>query len=239
PGFDSFDPWIQEITTDQIVWRSQTYGTYSVDLNGNQIVKKGELVTLERVTDAMFTYAQNGFVIGIGLVAAFVLLLGLMKVGEDAGLVAVFARALSPLLRILFPDVPRDHPASGAIVMNITTSILGLGNASTPMGLKAIAELQKLNPRKDTATDAMCMLVGYNTSGFAIIATSMIATMKSAGTVSPLAIIGPTMAAGLASTIAAFIVVKILGASPLFKIVYTQEELDAVAEENRVTTATA
>ncbi|MCC6547454.1 hypothetical protein IT570_09835 [Candidatus Sumerlaeota bacterium] len=241
PDNDSQLPWLLDVRKtekgDVLRWRTYTYGKYTVELNSpdeanKAIIAKGSLVTVERMTDVMFDYSKKAFDLGIGLVAAFVFLLGLMKVGEDAGIVDIVARAVGPIIRFLFPGIPAGHPANGAIVMSVTTGIFGLGNASTPIGLKAISELQRLNPRKDTATDAMCMFVGYNTAGFSLIPTSIIATMKSAGTISPLAIIGPSIIAGLASTIAAIIAVRVLGALPMFKVKYTQEELAAVAAEN-------
>lgn len=241
PGNDSQAPWLLDVQPTEagnmLRWRSHTYGKYTIELNSPDeknkvVIAKGKMVTLELMTDVMFDYSKRAFDLGIGLVAAFVFLLGLMKVGEDAGIVDICARAMGPIIRLLFPGIPPGHPANGAVVMSVTTGIFGLGNASTPIGLKAIAELQRLNPRKDTATDAMCMFVGYNTAGFTLIPTSIIATMKSAGTISPLSVIAPSIIAGLASTIAAIIAVRVLGALPMFKITYTQEELDAVAAEN-------
>ncbi len=231
---DDPTPWVvrtaEKAGKQGIVWDAQTYGNYQFFIDGT-LAARGRLVTLGTFTDAAFNYAQIAFELGLGFVSTFVLFLGLMKVGEDAGIVQIVARVLRPLINFLFPGIPKGHPASGAIVMNITTAILGLGNASTPFGLKAMEELQKLNPRKDTATDAMCMLLGYNTAGFALLPTTMLALRKSAGASDPYAIIGTCMIAGATSTIVAMLMVKLLSPLPMFKVEYTPQELASVAED--------
>lgn len=199
----------------QLTWDYPTSGKYEL-LMGGQAVAKGRLVTLQTLTDAAFAYAESAFDLALGLVASMVLFLGLMRIGQDAGLVELIAKAFHPLIRLLFPDVPRDHPASAAILMNWTTTILGLGNAATPFGLKAIAELQKLNKHPDTATDSQVMLLAYNTAGFALLPTTLLALRKSAGCRDPFEIIGTCMLAGLASTVTAIIVAKLLGRLPMF-----------------------
>ncbi len=219
------------------IWDCQEYGDYKILLNG-QAVESGRLVNLRSVTDAAFDYAKVAFELGLGFVSVFVLFLGLMKVGEESGMVQAAAFVLRPVIKFLFPGIPKNHPANGALVMNIATSIIGLGNAATPFGLKAMEEMQKLNPRKDTATDAMCMLLGYNTAGFALLPTTMLALRKSAGCSDPFAIIGTCMIAGLSSTITALVMVKLLGSLPIFKVQYTAEEIASVAEERQRTAET-
>jgi len=234
PDFEDPQPWLKRSTTRAgmpgLVWDSHGYGRYQILVNG-QPVAKGNLVTLRALTDAALDYAETAFGIGLNLVAVFVLFLGLMKVGEDAGIVQAVAYLLRPIINFLFPGIPKKHPANGAIVMNITTAILGLGNASTPFGLKAMEELEKLNPRKGTATDAMCMLLGYNTAGFALLPTTMIALRKSAGCSDPFAIIGTCMLAGASSTLTAMAMVKLLGKLPMFKANYTAAELASIEDE--------
>jgi len=234
PEMESAQPWLigakVRAGLPGLIWDSHGYGDYQMLVNG-QPTAKGTLVNLDSVTDAAFDYAKVAFTLGLGFVSVFVLFLGLMKVGEDAGLVQVVAFILRPVIKFLFPGIPKNHPANGAIVMNITTAILGLGNAATPFGLKAMEELQKVNPRKDTATDAMCMLLGYNTAGFALLPTTMIALRKSAGCSDPFAIIGTCMLAGLSSTITAMLMVKLLGTLPVFKAKYTAEEMASIADE--------
>jgi spore maturation protein A len=199
------------------VWQSQAAGKYTLELN-NKPVASGTLVNLQALTDAAFDYAKKAFELGLGLVSTMVLFLGLMKVGEDAGLVQFVARLMRPIIRRLFPDVPPEHPAVGAIIMNFTTGILGLGNAATPFGLKAMTELQSLNKYKHVASDAMVVLLAWNTAGFAIIPTSMLAVRKAAGCANVLEIIGPCMVAGLASTITGLVCAKLLARLPMFTV---------------------
>jgi spore maturation protein A len=196
-------------------WDARAYGRYDLLVDG-RVVAAGRLVTLQALTDAAFEYARSGFDIALGLVASMVLFLGLMKVGEAAGIVLLLARIVHPLIRLLFPSVPRDHPASGAILMNITTSLLGLGNAATPFGLKAMKELQALNPHPRVATDAQVMLLGWNTAGLALLPTTLIALRQSAGCSDPFEIIGACLAAGAASTLVAILSVRLLARIPAF-----------------------
>lgn len=209
-----------------LTWDCQQTGPYEVAL-GESVVARGRLVNLQSLTDAAFEYATIGFNIALGLIAAMVLFLGLMKVGEDAGIVQIVARVFRPLLRFLFPEVPPDHPANGALLMNITTTVLGLGNAATPFGLKAMKELQSLNPHPHVATNAQVMLLGYNTAGFALLPTTLLAVRKSAGCSDPFEIIGTCMLAGAAATITAITMVKLLGRLPMFSVAA------AVAEQER------
>lgn len=198
-------------------WDAEGHGEYQVLLN-EEFLSSGSLVTLASLTDAAFTYAQSAFDIALGLVATMVLFLGLMKVGEDAGIVQLAARVFYPIIRFLFPQVPKEHPANGAILMNMTTSILGLGNAATPFGLKAMKELQSLNPNPDVATDAQVMLLAYNTAGLALIPTTLLAVRKSAGCSDPFEIIGTCLVTGLISTITALTMAKLLPKLPFFSL---------------------
>jgi spore maturation protein A len=206
-----------------LTWDAAAYGRYELLANGSP-VDRGRLVTLQALTDAAFEYAKIGFELALGLVASMVLFLGLMKVGEAAGLVQLVARAFHPVIRFLFPDVPKDHPAIGAIVMNWTTTLLGLGNAATPFGLKAMQELQKLNPHKNVASNAQVMLLGYNTAGLALLPTTLIAMRKAAGCSNPFEIIGTCFVAGLVATVTAIAMVKVLGALPFFSVRAAVEE---------------
>ncbi len=198
-------------------WDHAGQGKYRVSVNG-QDFGSGQLVRLQSLTDAAFSYATSGFNIALGLVAAMVLFLGLMKVGEDAGIVQLVARLFHPLLRFLFPGLPKDHPASGAVLMNITTSILGLGNAATPFGLKAMKELHSLNPHPNIATDAQVTLIAYNTAGFALLPTMLLAVRKSAGCSDPFEVIGTCMVTGATSTIVALTFARLLAKLRVFSI---------------------
>jgi spore maturation protein A len=158
------------------------------------------------VSNAMFSSATTAIELAIGLVGGMTLFLGLMRVAEDAGLVRVLARALRPVFRFLFPDVPRDHPALGAMAMNFGANMLGLGDAATPFGIKAMEELQKLNPDKDTATDAMCMFVTLHSSSLQLIPVMVISLRAAAGSKNPSETIVATMLATAASMIVAIAV---------------------------------
>lgn len=220
PPSDAPDrPWLLEArrsgTGYLLRWDCSGHGPYSISVNGN-LVRKGSLVRLQTLTDAAFDWAQVGFDISLGLVAAMVLFLGLMKVGENAGVVQLVARLFHPVIRFLFPEIPKDHPAAGAILMNVTSTVLGLGNAATPFGLKAMQHLQTLNPEREVATNAQVMLLAINTAGFALIPTTLLALRKSKGCADPFEVIGTCMVAGATATIVAITVAKLLGRLPVF-----------------------
>ena len=136
---------------------------------------QGDFSVFPRLMTAMFDAAKTGFDISLGLVGIMALWLGFMKIGERAGMVDAFARRVNPVFRHLFPGVPAGHPAQGAMTMNISANLLGLDNAATPLGLKAMQELQSLNTRPGTATNAQIMFLVLNTAGLTLIPTSVIA----------------------------------------------------------------
>jgi spore maturation protein SpmA len=140
-----------------------------------QTVTGGDMQALPRLMTAMFDAAKTGFDISIGLVGVMALWLGIMRMGERAGVMDGLARIVNPVFRQLFPGVPAGHPAQGAMTMNVSANLLGLDNAATPLGLKAMQELQTLNPRPDTATNAQIMFLVLNTAGLTLIPTSVIA----------------------------------------------------------------
>jgi spore maturation protein A len=162
------------------------------------------------VTTGAVESAASAVQIAIGLVGIMTLWLGMMRVAEAAGLVSIVGRALKPLLRWLFPDVPPGHPAGGAIVLALAANMLGLNNAATPLGIKAMEELQTLNPDKDTATDAMVTLMAITTAGVQLIPASMIGVLVATGSSSPTAIIGPTIVATFVGTLAAIVTARLL-----------------------------
>jgi spore maturation protein A len=166
--------------------------------------------TPEAVTRGAVESAGTAVQIAIGLVGIMTLWLGMMRVAEAAGLVSLIGRALRPLLRWLFPDVPPGHPAGGALVLAIAANMLGLNNAATPLGIKAMEELQTLNPDKDTATDAMVTLMAITTAGVQLIPASMIGVLAAAGSTSPTSIIGPTIVATFVGTLAAVVAARLL-----------------------------
>jgi len=136
---------------------------------------QGDLDIFTRVLTGLFDTAKTGFDISLGLVGVMSLWLGVMKIGERGGLIELFSRLVAPFFRRVFPDIPAGHPASGSIVMNVSANMLGLDNAATPLGLKAMRELQEINPQKDTASNPMIMFLVLNTAGITLIPTSVIA----------------------------------------------------------------
>ncbi|MBP5997176.1 MAG: spore maturation protein [Azonexus sp.] len=140
---------------------------------------QGDLDIFARVLNGLFDTAKTGFDISLGLVGVMSLWLGVMKIGERGGLIELFSRVVAPFFRRVFPDIPPGHPASGSIVMNVSANMLGLDNAATPLGLKAMRELQEINPHKDTASNPMIMFLVLNTAGITLIPTSVIAIRQS------------------------------------------------------------
>ena len=147
--------------------------------------------------------AVDAVELAIKLTGPMVLFLGLMAVAREGGLLAVIARALAPLMRRLFPEVPADHPAMGAMIMNMASNVLGLGNAATPFGLKAMSELERLNPRPGVASNAMVLFLAINTSSVTLLPTGVIAVRAAAGSANAAAIFPTTLLATLASTLGA------------------------------------
>ena len=170
---------------------------------------------IDQVTEAAISMSKTSVEIAIGLVGIMTLWLGTMKIAEESGLIQIIAKALRPITIRLFPDVPADHPAIGSIVLNMAANILGLGNAATPIGLKAMRELQDLNKKKDTATDAMCTFLAINTSSVQIILPATVVGLM--GAAANQIFITTIIATGL-STIAAIISVKFLARMKRFKI---------------------
>ena len=162
---------------------------------------------IDDVTDAAINMAEVSVNIAIGLIGIMALWLGIMKIAEESGLIRIIARGLRPLTIRLFPDVPEDHPAIGSIVLNMSANMLGLGNAATPLGLKAMEELQELNEQKDTATNSMVMFLAINTSSVQLILPATVVALMGA-TASDIFI--TTILATLLSTIAAIAAVKFL-----------------------------
>lgn len=160
---------------------------------------------MELLTEAAFEGAKNGVSVSFGLISVMVFWMGLMRVAEEGGLLNKLAALLQPVVRFLFPDVPKGHPALGYIMSNMSANILGLGNAATPMGIKAMQELQKLNPDKETATPAMCTLLALNTASITLVPTTLIAIRMTYGSAHPAEIVGTTLAATAVATAAAIL----------------------------------
>jgi len=166
--------------------------------------------TADAVSKAAIDSAKTAVEISLGLIGVMTLWLGIMRVAEASGLVTLLGRALRPFLRVLFPDVPKDHPANGSIVLSIAANMLGLSNAATPFGIKAMEELQTLNESKDSATNAQVMFMVLNTSGVQLIPATMIGVLAAAGSTMPTAIISTSIVATFIGTVAALISAKLL-----------------------------
>ena len=162
---------------------------------------------IDAVTQAAIDMAKTAVEIAIGLIGIMALWLGTMKIAEESGLIRIIARAIRPITIRLFPDVPKDHPAIGSIILNMAANLLGLGNAATPLGLKAMEELQDLNPEKETATNAMCTFLAINTSSIQLILPATVVALM--GAAANQIFITTILATGL-STIAAIIAVRFL-----------------------------
>ncbi len=161
----------------------------------------GDLQVWSDIMNASFDQAAFAFEISLGLTGVLSLWLGIMKIGEKAGVVEFFGRLISPFFSRLFPGIPKGHPAMGAIFMNISANMLGLDNAATPMGLKAMQEMQSLNPKKDTATDAMIMFLVLNSSGLCLIPISIMMYRAQGGAANPTDVFIPILIATAIATI--------------------------------------
>lgn len=192
-------------------FESQGTGTVRFTLEPIRFVK------MKAVTQAALDYAATAVNISLGLIGIMALWLGVMKVAEAAGLLTLLSRALAPVMRRLFPDVPADHPAVGAMIMNIAANMLGLSNAATPMGLKAMEELNKLNPKLGTATNAMVTFLAINTGGLVLIPATAIAVRAAAGSANPGIIIGTSIVGAGCATIAGVIAAKLLQRLPHYR----------------------
>jgi spore maturation protein A len=166
--------------------------------------------TAGEVTEGAITAARTAVEISIGLIGIMALWLGIMKIADRAGLVRMLARAMRPITRLLFPEVPPDHPAMGTILMNASANMLGLANAATPLGIKAMEELQELNRDKETASNAMVMLMAINTTGIQLIPATAIAVMAASGSTNPTAIIGSTLIATAIGTLVAVTITRLI-----------------------------
>ncbi|MES9874768.1 MAG: nucleoside recognition domain-containing protein [Candidatus Sedimenticola sp. 6PFRAG7] len=165
----------------------------------------GEVTAMDTLSKAMVDSAGGAVELAIGLVGVMALFLGLMKIAEEGGLLKILARLIRPLMVRLFPDVPAEHPAMGAMILNMSANLLGLGNAATPFGIRAMQELNKLNPVKGTATDSMVLFLAINTSSITLLPTGVIALRASAGSMDPAGILPTTLFATACSTVIAIL----------------------------------
>src|SRR5690606_36898568 len=191
--------------------------TSGTTAKGEIIREEVSFLKLKEVTNSALDYAGIAVEIALGLIGIMALWLGVMKVAEEAGLIAIIARALKPITKRLFPDVPSDHPAMGSMIMNISANMLGLGNAATPFGLKAMEELDTLNPKKGTATNSMITFLAINTAGMTLIPARAIAIRAAAGSSDPAIIIGTSLFGSFCATVTGLTAVKIMEKFPIQK----------------------
>ena len=169
----------------------------------------GDIEIFTSLVNATFDSSKDAFEISLGLTGILALWLGVMKIGERSGMIGALSRWLSPVFCRLFPDIPKGHPAMGSIFMNFSANMLGLDNAATPMGLKAMKELQELNPHKDTATNPMIMFLVINTSGLILIPVSIMVYRAQMGAAQPTDIFIPTLLTTTVSTFVGILVVSL------------------------------
>ena len=174
-----------------------------------KLVFLGDVTVFPALIDSTFASSKTAFEISLGLTGVLSLWLGIMKIGERGGVVNVLARALSPVFTRLFPDIPKGHPVTGSIFMNIAANMLGLDNAATPLGLKAMEQLQTLNPNKETATNPMIMFLVLNTSGLTLIPISIMVYRAQLGAAQPTDVFIPILLATFFSTVAGIIITSI------------------------------
>lgn len=173
---------------------------------------------IDQVVQAVTSSARLGFEVALGLTGVMALWLGIMRIASESGLVDKLARGLRPVMRPLFPDVPVDDPAMGAILMNIAANMLGLGNAATPFGLQAMKELKRLNTHAEEASDAMCTFLAINTSSVQLIPATAIAFLAANGGIHPNSIIVSSFIATMISTTVGIIAVKKLAKLPFYRL---------------------
>ena len=172
-----------------------------------KLVIGGDTAVFTEIINASFASAKTGFEISLGLTGSLSLWLGIMKIGEKGGVIQAFARLAAPVFSKLFPDIPRDHPVTGSIFMNLSANLLGLDNAATPMGLKAMQQLQELNPNKESASNSMVMFLCINASGLTLIPITIMMYRAQLGAANPSDVFLPIMLATFTSTLVAILAV--------------------------------
>jgi len=177
---------------------------------GQVTFEKVSFNKMKDVTNAVLDYAGTAVTIALGLIGIMALWLGVMKVAEEAGLIKIIANSLKPFTRRLFPDIPSDHPAMSSIIMNISANMLGLGNAATPFGLKAMEDMEEINPNKGTASNSMVTFLAINTAGLTLIPATAIAIRAASGSSNPAIIIGTSIFGAFCATVAGVTAAKII-----------------------------
>ncbi len=198
--------WLLNFTTMALnyIWIAFFFIAFVISLI--RLVFMGDTEVFSSLVNSTFDASKTGFEVSLGMVGVLSLWMGIMKVGEQGGLIGLFARWFSPVLTKIFPDIPKGHPVMGTMVMNISANLLGLDNAATPMGLKAMEQLQELNPKKDTASNPMIMFLVLNTSGLTLIPVSVLVFRTQLGAAQPTDVFIPILLATFASTLVGLLV---------------------------------
>lgn len=178
-------------------------------MGGFKLIFLGDQLVFKEIVNALFESAKGAFEIALYLTGALCLWMGMMEIGEKGGAVNILTRAFAPFFEKIFPGVPKNHPANGSMMMNFSANMLGLDNAATPLGLKAMGQLQELNPKKDEASDAQIMFLVLNTSGLTIIPVSILAYRAAEGSTSPTIVFLPILIATFFATLVGIIAVSI------------------------------
>jgi len=195
-----------ELTGNIKLYEKLNNNTYRAEI----IFEPISFTKMKDVTNAVIDYAGTAVTIALGLIGIMALWLGIMKIAEDAGLIKIIAKLVKPLTKRLFPDIPSDHPAISSIIMNISANMLGLGNAATPFGLKAMEEMNKINPDKGTASNSMVTFLAINTAGLTLIPATVIAVRAASGSSNPAIIIGTSIFGAFCATVAGLMAAKFL-----------------------------
>lgn len=196
------------------VWVAFFLITFAVALF--KLIFFNDTEVFQNIVNSLFDGAANGASISLGLIGMMTFALGIMKIGENGGIIRLFAKMVGPFFNKLFPDIPKNHPALGSILMNFSANALGLDNAATPLGLKAMKELQEINPQKDTASNAQIMFIVLNASSLTLLPISIMAYRQEAGAAQPSDVFLPILIATFFSTISALILVSIYQKINLF-----------------------
>jgi spore maturation protein A len=184
-----------------VIWLALLVGSVAIAVLTGQV---------KEVVVSVTESAVSAFKLALGLTGIMALWLGVMRIAEDSGLIAGFTRMIAPLMRFLFPGIPDGHPALGSMAMNMVANMFGLNNAATPMGIRAMEDLDTINPRKGTATDEMCMFLAINTSSIQLIPAGSIALLAGGGSADPTVIVFPALVATFVSTVAGVTAARLL-----------------------------
>ena len=185
-----------------------------------KLIFLGDTEIFSAMVGSTFDMAKTGFEISLGLTGVMTLWLGLMRIGEKGGMINIFSRIMGPFFSKLFPEIPKNHPVNGSIMMNLAANMLGIDNAATPLGLKAMSQLQELNPKKDTASNSMIMFLVLNTSGLTLIPVSIMVYRAQMGAADPSDVFIPILIATFFSTLVGILAVSIYQKINLFNKVF-------------------